>query len=233
VRRPDPNKEPADVAAEVTSPAARSRQVAAAESRPGGPTLVVRLASAPAALPPVTRVRSTLITSSLRALEERKLTELYFKLLAKEHASEIRDAIAGVWLPVEVAIAHYRACDALGMTNSEQLEMGRRVGDKIQGTLLGTLVTVAKQAGVSPWTFLERLDRFYERLAVGGGVAVTRLADKDALVDLYKVPLFDIPYFSTAWRGVIQGICDLFCTKAFVKPGRQTAEKMTYSISWA
>ena len=111
--------------------------------------------------------------------------------------------------------------------------MGRRVGDKIQGTLMGTLVAVAKQAGVTPWTFLERFDRFYERLTLGGGIAVTRLADKDALIEIYKVPLFETPYFSHAWRGVIQGICDLFCTKAYVKAGRFVGEKMTYVIAWA
>jgi hypothetical protein len=181
----------------------------------------------------VSRVRSTLITSSLRSLEEQRLLERYFSLLAKEHAGEIREAIAGVWLPIGVATAHYNACEALGMTTSEQLEMGRRVGEKIQGTLLGTLVTVAKQAGVNPWTFLERLDRLYERLVVGGGIAVSRLADKDAIVEIYKVPLFETAYFATAWRGVIQGICDLFCAKAYVKPGRLVSERMTYTISWA
>jgi hypothetical protein len=215
-----------DAADEATEPSAESRSVSRT-------VVVVRLPSSPAALPPVTRVRSTLITSSLRALDERNLLERYFSLLAKEHAGEIRGAIAGVWLPVDVAVAHYQACDALGMTTSEQLEMGRRVGGKIQGTLLGTLVTVAKQAGVSPWTFLERFDRFYERLTIGGGIAVSRLADKDALIVIYKVPLFETTYFATAWRGVIQGICDLFCTKAYVKPGRLTGERMTYTISWA
>jgi hypothetical protein len=195
--------------------------------------VVVRLPTSPAALPQVTRIRSTLITSSLSTLEERQLLERYFGLLAKEHVAQIRGAIAGVWLPVEVAMAHYRACNALGLTASEQLEIGRRVGSKIQGTLLGTLVTVAKQTGVTPWIFLERFDRFYERLVIGGGLAVSRIADKDALVEVYKVPLFEAPYFATAWRGVIQGICDLFCTKAYVKAGSLVAEKMTYAISWA
>jgi hypothetical protein len=195
--------------------------------------VVVRLRASPSALPAVTGIRSTLITSSLRTLEERGLLERYFGLLAPEHTATLRGAIAGTWLPVDVAIAHYKACNGLGLSTMEQLEMGRRVGDKIQGTLLGTLVTVAKQAGVTPWTFLDRFDRFYERLTLGGGIAVTRLADKDALIEIYKVPLFETPYFAHAWRGVIQGICDLFCTRAYVKAGRFAGEKMTYVIAWA
>jgi hypothetical protein len=181
----------------------------------------------------VTAIRSTLITSSLRTLEERGLLERYYSLLAPEHAATLRGAVAGTWLRVEVAIAHYRACDGLGLSTMEQVEMGRLVGDKIQGTLWGRLVTVAKQAGVTPWAVIERFDRFYERLTLGGGIAVTRLADKDALIDIYKVPLFETPYFAHAWRGVIQGICDLFCTRAYVKAGRLAGEKMTYTLAWA
>jgi hypothetical protein len=198
---------------------------------------IVRLPTSPAALPRVTHVRSTLITSSLRALGERDLLGRYFGVLAAEHSDEIREAIPGVWLRVELAMAHYRACEALEMSPAQQFEMGRLVGAKIQGTLVGTLVVVAKQAGMTPWIFLERLDRLYERLAVGGGVAVSRLAEKDARVEIHKAPVFETAYFLNAWSGVIEGLCDLFCTRAFVKanvrPGRLAAEKMTYTISWA
>jgi hypothetical protein len=200
---------------------------------PAAGVVVVRLRASPSALPAVTAIRSTLITSSLRTLEERGLIDHYFTLLAPEHTATLRGAIAGTWLPVDVAVAHYRACNGLGLSTMEQLEMGRRVGEKIQGTLLGTLVAVAKQAGVTPWTFLEKLDRLYDRLTVGGGIAVTRVAEKDALIEIYKVPLFETAYFAHAWRGVIQGICDLFCTRAYVKAGRFAGEKMTYVIAWA
>jgi hypothetical protein len=199
--------------------------------------LVVRLATSQADVPPVTHVRSTLITSSLRALGECELLDRYFGVLAHDVTDDIRGAIPGVWLPVNVAMAHYRACEALELSAAQQFEMGRRVGAKIQGTLLGTLVVVGKQAGMTPWVFLERLDRLYERLAVGGAVQVSRLAEKDALVEIYKAPVFETAYFLTAWQGVIEGICDLFCTRAFVKAnvraGRLAAEKTAYTISWA
>jgi hypothetical protein len=208
---------------------------ASRSSRRGVP--VVRLSTSAADLAPVTHVRSTLITSSLRALGECDLLGRYFGILAPDVVDDIKSAVPGVWLPVRLAIAHYRACEALELSSEEQLEMGRRVGAKIQGTILGTLVVVGKQAGMTPWVFLERLDRLYERLAVGGGVAVLRLAEKDALVEIYKAPVFETAYFLTAWQGVIEGICALFCTRAFVKanvrPGRLAAEKTTYTISWA
>jgi hypothetical protein len=196
---------------------------------------LVALPTDPEALAPVTRIRSTLLTSSLKTLDERGLRDRYFQRLAQEHHGSIRDLIAGVWVPTETAVAHYRACDALGLSPVEQLEIGLLVGQKIQGTLLGTLVTLTKQAGATPWTFLGRLNRLYDRLVIGGGLAVYRVAAKEAVVSAYNVPLFAIPYFATAWRGVIQGLCELFCSKAYVKSGTLATggKKMTYVVSWA
>ena len=46
-----------------------------------------------------------------------------------------------------------------------------------------------------------------------------RASPKDAVVEIHHVPVFAIPYFATAYRGVIQGMCELFCQKAYVKSG--------------
>jgi hypothetical protein len=189
----------------------------------------------PARLTPVTAYRSTLVISSLATLGERGLTRRYFDALVPEARDGIRGAIAGVWLPADLVIAHYRACDTLGLPLSDQLDIGRAVGAKIRGTLLGTLVGLARDgAGVSPWTFLSRLDRLYDRLVQGGGLCVERPAPKDAVVEVYNVQLFAIPYFATAWRGVIQGMCELFCEKAYVRNGLLTraSTKMRYVVSW-
>jgi hypothetical protein len=210
----------------IMTAVARTRAMQAAE-------IVVPLPVPPERLGPVTKVRSTLVTSSLKTMQERGTIDRYYELLPREYHAPVRDMIAGVWLPVEIAVAHYRACDGLGLTPSEQVEIGRLVGQKIQGTLLGTLVLVAKQAGATPWSYLTQLGRLYERLAVGGGIQVKRVAQKEALIDLYNVPVFDIPYFRAAWRGVNHGLCELFCAKAYVKSGAVTPTRIEYVISWA
>ena len=195
---------------------------------------VVALAKPVESLGAVSKIRSTLITTSLRTLTDRKLIDRYFTELAEEHRAAMHNMVAGVWIPVEVAIAHYRACDALELSSTTQLEIGQQVGSRIQGTLLGTMATLSKQAGATPWTFLSRLDRLYDRLVVGGGVSVDKRAPKEALVNVYGVPLFDIPYFATAWRGVIQGLCELFCGRAYVKHGQlSTSQRITYIVAWA
>jgi hypothetical protein len=188
----------------------------------------------PHCLTRVTSFRSTLVISSLATLQERGLTARYFELLAPPQRERVRTTIAGVWLPTELVVSHYRACDSLGLSQAEQLDIGRAVGVRIRGTLLGTLVGLAREGGVSPWTFLGRLDRLYERLVQGGGLSVERISPKDAVVEVHHVPLFEIPYFATAWRGVIQGMCELFCEKTYVKSGllSKSPAKMKYVISW-
>jgi hypothetical protein len=208
----------------------RGRAVSVAKA----PEAVIPLPRAREALAPVTHIRSTLITSSLKTLGERNLLATYYERLGAQHRDTVRTAVAGAWLPVEVTMAHYRACDALGLASAEQLEIGRQVGAKIQSTLLGTLVSLTKEAGATPWVFLSKLDRLYDRLVLGGGIAVEKVAMKEAIVLVYNVPLFEVPYFATAWRGVIQGFCELFSTKTYVKRGQLSADmRMTYTISWA
>jgi AraC-like DNA-binding protein len=138
-----------------------------------------------------------------------------------------------VWLPPHLPLAHYRACDALRLPATDQIEIGRQVGSKIQGTFLGTLAAVAKQAGASPWSFLGQFNRLFERLAVGGGVSVLRLGPKESVIEIHRVPIFQVSYFATAWRGVMQGLCELFSTRTYVKLGHVEPEKASYSISWA
>jgi hypothetical protein len=195
--------------------------------------IVVPLTAPPERLGPVTKVRSTLVTSSLKTMQERGTIDRYFHLLPPAHHGPIRDLIAGVWIDADLALAHYRACDALGLTPGEQLEIGRLVGQKIQGTLLGTLVLVAKQAGATPWAYLTQLGRLYERLAMGGGIRVQKVAPKEAVIDVFNVAVFEIPYFRTAWRGVNHGLCELFCAKAYVKTGVVSPLRTQYVISWA
>jgi hypothetical protein len=91
------------------------------------------------------------------------------------------------------------------------------------------------EVGATPWTYLVQIGRLYERLATGGGIAVYRIAPKEALVEVHGMPIFEVPYFCNAWRGVNQSICELFCSKAYVKLGSEErrATRMTFTLAWA
>src|SRR5262245_46526133 len=94
------------------------------ESGKGGSLRRVPLRYPPHRVPLVSRVRSTLIASSVRVVIENGRLDEYKEHLPSELHSVIFDAIAGSWLDIDVALSHYRAVDALQLPASDQVSMG-------------------------------------------------------------------------------------------------------------
>ena len=181
------------------------------------------------------RVRSTLIVSSLQSLRRRGREDSYLQHLPPEHHGIVRSLIAGHWLPMALAEAHYDACEALAFDRQEILAIGREVGDRIEGSFLATMVRMAGNVGATPWTALAQVGRLYDRLFEGGGVSVLRRGPKDARVLFAGMPLARVPYFRSAIAGVLEVGLQLFCTRAYAQiapqPGPQTA--VVFELAWA
>jgi hypothetical protein len=182
----------------------------------------------------VTQVRSTLMSSSLFALRARDLEQPYLAQLPGEYHETIRGLVAGVWLPVEVAVVHYRAIDALALPLAMQEEIGRDVCQRLHGSLLGTVARLASTIGATPWHGLEQIPSIYPRIFAGGSVIVDRLGPKDAKVEFLGNPVSEFTYYRTSVRNVIRTGMELFCRRAFVNDGaRKTAQCWTLRASWA
>src|SRR5262249_36050883 len=136
----------------------------------------------------VRQVRGSLIASSLTTVRERGLLQAYTAALPLEHHASIFGGTAAQWVPTPIAMAHYRALDALGLPSSEVFEMGRSVAGRVQGTVLATAARMAKSSGVTPWLPLSTLNRLWARLFDGGAVAVYKLGPKEARIDIVRVP---------------------------------------------
>lgn len=187
------------------------------------------------AVVPVTQVRSTLIASSLLAIRERGHLDGYLEKLPVELHATVLESVAGVWLPVGVAMAHYHAADGLGLPVRDQFEIGRTVAERVQQSVLGTLTRLAKGAGVTPWIGLAQHQRLCDRMLQGGASAVYRLGPKEARIEIYGVPIVRFPYFRNGWRGLIAGSGELFATKIYVTELVQltTASSMVLRVAWA
>jgi hypothetical protein len=182
-----------------------------------------------------TEARSTLITLSIDAVRGRGRLRDYSALLPRHHREEILSSVAGTWMPMRVAFAHYEAVEALGFTTVEATEIGRAVGDRINGTFLGTMVRMASTAGMTPWFILSNTGKLYERMfRGGGGISVTRYGPKDAHVDVVGLPLVSVPYFRAAMRGMFQAACELVSRRVYVRdvPHRGGAGNAALRISW-
>ena len=187
-----------------------------------------------ASIKPVYSVRSTLIISSLAVLRQRGHFERYLGVVDPAHRETLLGAIAGMWLPVAPATAHYAACEALGLPVTEQLEIFRASGKRSQGSMLGTAVLLAKGAGVTPWTLLGQLDRLFRRGFEGAAVAAYRIGPKEARADAVALPLLRIPYFRRGLGVVLETMVSLFCRRAYVADAEpRVSDEVSYRVQWA
>jgi hypothetical protein len=189
----------------------------------------------PVTIASVSAVRSTLIQSSLATLRERGFYERYLRLLDRSYHDAIFDTLTPAWLPLDIAMAHYSACEALDLEHDELLRIGQAVGDRIQGSYIGVVARGAKLAGVTPWVLLNHLDRIWSRMFQGGAVAVTKVGPKDAIIDIQGVSLASFDYFRIAFSGLfIAGAKLASARTANVEPvyGRCGRDRLVYRAAW-
>jgi hypothetical protein len=201
--------------------------------KPVAEEILVPLPVSPALIAPPRSIRSTLLSASMRSMRERGRLDEYVQKLGPAWRNLPSEIVAGVWLPVDAGLAHYRACDALGFSVTEQLEIGREVGDRIHGTFLGTMIRSARSVGVTPWVALGQARRLYEHLFDGGAVTVSRVGPKDARMALVRNELVDIRYFRNAIRGLWQVAVEFFCTKAYLTETARSRDSYHVRIAWA
>ncbi len=186
---------------------------------------------------PVTHLRSTLLASSIQTLKARGLLEAYLEKLPRELHATLLGAVAGTWMPLEVGAAHYAAADALGLPANEIFDNGRAVAERVQNTMLGTLVRAAKRVGVTPWIGLEQFQRLWDRLLRGGSGAVYRTGPKEARVEAHGNPLVRWPYYRHSWRGMFAASGELFCKKFYVTevsvPAPDSTAPFVMRVAWA
>ena len=159
----------------------------------------------------------------------------YVAALPEAQRDLILGAVAGTWMPVEIAALHYAACDSLGLSPDVIAANGRRTFEAIGGTLFGTILRMVKAAGVTPWTFIEQLPRFWARSYDGGGIEIVKLGPKEARARVVACALLDSPYFRHALRGLVSGVLERFCTKAYLAEthhARPTGT-VTLRMQWA
>jgi hypothetical protein len=186
------------------------------------------------ALEPATKVKSTLIMSSLKTLREAGLFDEYVRQLAPEVKDTILELAAPSWQPIDLALAHYGACDRLGLTPAQVTEMAQRVSMQAQGTFLGIAIAIARGIGVTPWTVLGRARPIWERAWVGGGMAGFRLGPQEMRIEVAGWPCARIPYCRHALRGILLGVVSLLSKEAYAREltELQTKQDVAYRLVW-
>src|SRR5690349_13453708 len=89
--------------------------------------------------PTVTQIRGSMVVSSQQTLRELGLYNRYLERLPKAQHETVLFVLASSWAPVDVAMAHYAACDAMDLGEEELEKIGRHVSNRMVDTFLGTL----------------------------------------------------------------------------------------------
>jgi hypothetical protein len=186
----------------------------------------------PSQVPPVTQVRSTLISSSVRAITDPALLALYKQSLPAHLHSTVLGAVAGSWLDINVAIDHYRAMDALGLDISDMISIGEKVGHAVRSYLIGAAGQVAPNDDMTPWLILPHTQRTWDRVYVGGDVSIEETGPKQFIRTIYGLPLCAIPYFRHASRGIMRSVVSRWCTKCEVAELGATPTTLQWQVSW-
>jgi hypothetical protein len=193
------------------------------------------LMALPASYEPVTAVRSTLLISSLATLTEQGHAAHYFAALPPKYHDVIRSAVAGAWLPLDVGVAHYTACAALGLPHEAVVRIGRGVADKVRGTLLGTAVRMAKEVGITPANVIAQFPRFWARAFQGGALCASKIGPKEVRIEAHKSAILDTSYFRSSLCGLAMGVLEPFCTRVYMveRPGPRAPSTGIFRIQWA
>jgi hypothetical protein len=186
----------------------------------------------PHEVPPVTRVRSTLVVSSVRELARCGRLEDYRAALPARLHPVILEALAGSWLDVNDVADHYRAVSTLDLPLAQQIAAGKAVGTAMQGYLIGPGTRPEPRAKASPWTVLRNARRTWDRIYVGGDVLVEKVGPTEAIRTMYGLSLNNIPYFRTATRSLLQLGIARWCERCVVSEIESTHVTLSLRISW-
>jgi hypothetical protein len=161
------------------------------------------------AIKPATHIRSTLIVSSQKRLRDEGLFPEYEKHLDPALQNTLIETSVARWLDIELGLAHYQACEALGLGPNRIAEIGQGVGMQRRGTFLGVAVGLAAGIGVTPWTVLAQADRLWKRAFQGGAMGTLKTGEREARIEVVGWPCARIPYCRHALRGLVLGVMGL------------------------
>jgi hypothetical protein len=183
---------------------------------------------------PLTAVRGIVIASSQNALRKRELYDRYVGHLSIDDRAMVLAVGVSAWVPMSIAFAHYRACDALGLDRSTLEEIGSEAGLSLNQTVVSVLIKLSRESGATPWTALARSNKLMARSWKGSTIGVFKLGPKDARFEWIGMTLAEIPYIRVAFVGFVRGILQLFSKKAFVHedPSCCSATTLGYRCSW-
>lgn len=183
---------------------------------------------------PVTAVKHVALTMSLTQLQESGYYERYVQQVDPEVLKQLHSGLAMAWTPVELALAHYQACENMMLTNEQLAALGKGVGTRISETTL-VVSPKSREGGADLWKELDSVHRMWARLNQGGSAQVTRLGPNEMLLELRG---FKLPRFRYYRQAQVTFICSAFAatgvrmTSARLVRYSAPRDEVSYRFAW-
>ena len=154
----------------------------------------------------VTEARSTLIVSAIQTLRANGLYESYVDLLSPQLRQDIMALVAGLWIPCELALEHFRTMDRLQLSKSTIEAIGAEVAERGAKTVLTRAPALSRQGDPTPWDMLLTSHRNLDINWRGSDIMVTKEGPHEALFTWAGQPCASVPYFVTSYGGFMRAV---------------------------
>ncbi|HEY6878051.1 MAG TPA: hypothetical protein VI299_08520 [Polyangiales bacterium] len=184
---------------------------------------------------PVHAVRGSLIAASLESLRQLGKYEPYLQRLDPSFREQVLFCLASSWVPVEAALAHYAAQEALSLSASELSDVGDMVSERVAGAFLGSLQRTSRAHSLtaSPWIPLREYRRMCDRLLRGGAIDLRELGEKEAELSIGSVPMLRFQAFRSTMFALTRHAVGAFALRAFVRELRTNdPEQLHLLVRW-
>jgi len=185
---------------------------------------------------PLRAVRRMLIQSSVAELKQLGVYERYRVGIAPALLEQIMDQVGPGWLPVELAMEHYYACDALELDPADIERLGAAAGENLARTLLVSGSGSTPEGEASPWSAIGAFSRMGKRIYEGGSSQYVRLGPKQLQIENIGNPLLSVRYYRVAHLAFLRrafGTLGVKVTDAKITNFRPRGAMVEVRLTWA
>jgi hypothetical protein len=183
---------------------------------------------------PVVEARSTLIVSGIQMLRAQGLYERYVSLLAPTVREQMMALVAGLWIPGDLALEHYRTVDRLGLPKTTIEAIGAEVAKAAYKTVLARVPTTSRGTDATPWIILLLSHRNLDLNWRGSDMMITKEGPQEAIFIWAGQPCASVPYFVISWGSFLRSLISPFCGRASHRliSERCTTTTIAIRLSW-
>jgi hypothetical protein len=143
----------------------------------------------------VNAIRGGLIQSSFSQLRDHGYFERYKAHIDPSILQELTSTLVPSWVSIDLAHAHFSACDALSLSQDEMDKLGQGTGQRVRQMSLVLPGRKTEESKVDLWSIVGQLHRGWARVYQGGSVQVVKLGPKEQLLEMCGFALTRHRYF--------------------------------------